>query len=158
MQEYWEGLFQIEYVGKMVGRCSNLIVLSIILVGISNTLRMNIRERIREIGTVRAVGMQQRMVIQTLVTEVCLLCFFSVLLGIFLAHGLMQLSQLITVDISNDIDKSLFFKDGHPAFKTPLVAVAGNIMLALLLIMTAVWIPARKAAKKPVAEALGHYE
>ena len=48
---------------------------------------MNIRERIREIGTVRAVGMQQRMVIQTLVTEVCLLWFFSVLLGIFLAYG-----------------------------------------------------------------------
>jgi putative ABC transport system permease protein len=157
MQEYFEDLFRVEYVGNILGRCMNLIVLSIIIVGISNTMRMNIRERIREIGTVRAMGMQQRMVIQTLVTEVCLLCFFSVLLGIFLAYGLMELSPLITFNVS-DINLSILLKDGHPVFKTPLVPVAINIILALLLIITAVWIPARKAAKKPVAEALGHYE
>jgi ABC-type lipoprotein release transport system permease subunit len=157
MQEYFEDLFRVEYVGNILGRCMNLIVLSIIIVGISNTMRMNIRERIREIGTIRAVGMQQTMVIQTLVTEVCLLCFFSALLGIFIAYGLMELSPFITFNVS-DINLSILLKDGHPVFKAPLVRVVGNIMLALLLIITAGWIPARKAAKKPVAESLGHYE
>lgn len=157
MQEYDEWFFQEEYVVNIVGRCSGLIVLSIILVGISNTMRMNIRERIREIGTVRAVGMQQKMVIQTLVTEVGLLCIFSALLGIFLAYGLMELSPLITFNVS-DSNIYIILKDGHPVCKTPLVPVAGNIMLTLLLTITAAWIPARKAAKKPVAEALGHYE
>lgn len=157
MQETNEDLFRYEYAKDIFGYCANLIVLSIILVGISNTMRMNIRERIREIGTVRAVGMQKRMVIQTLVTEVGLLCIFSVLLGIFSAYVLMELSSLITVNIS-DVNVSLFFKDGHPVFKTPLVPVAIKILLALLIIITAVWIPAKKATKKPVAESLGHYE
>jgi putative ABC transport system permease protein len=157
MQETDEDIFRYEYAKNIFGHCTNLIVLSIILVGISNTMRMNIRERIREIGTVRAVGMQQRMVIQTLVTEVGLLCIFSALLGIFLAYVLMELSSFITVNVS-DANLYVFFKDGHPAFKTPLVPVAINIMFTFLLIITAVWVPARKAAKKPVAEALGHYE
>lgn len=141
----------------MIGFVAILIILSIILVGVLNTVRMNIRERIREIGTVRAVGMQKKLVVRTLVIEVGLLAIFSSLLGILAAYGLMDLVSLITFP-TKDLNFAIILSDGHILFKPAIKVILVNIFTIISLVMLAAWFPARKAAKKPVAEALGHYE
>jgi putative ABC transport system permease protein len=141
----------------MLGFASLIVILSIILAGVLNTVRMNIRERIREIGTVRAVGMQKKLVIRTLVVEVGLLAVLSSLLGILASSGLMDLASLITFP-TNDINFALMLDDGHIVFKPAIKVIIINTFVTISLIMLAAWFPARKAAKMPIGEALGHYE
>lgn len=142
---------------NMIGFASVIVILSIILAGVLNTVRMNIRERIREIGTVRAVGMQKKLVIRTLVVEVGLLAVLSSLLGILASSGLMDLASLITFP-TNDINFALMLDDGHILFKPAIKVIIINTLVIISLIMLAAWFPARKAAKMPIGEALGHYE
>lgn len=157
MQEYEEDTFNSEKSGKLIGFIAVLIVVSIILVGILNTMRMNIRERISEIGTVRAIGMQRKTVVRTLVTEVILLSIFSTIVGIFAAFGLMELISMIQFHPS-DLNISLILNNGHLVFKIPADETIFDIVMVLFLLILSAWLPARKAAKKTVAEALGHYD
>jgi putative ABC transport system permease protein len=155
--ELRESDVQMESAMGIIGFVATLIILSIILVGVLNTVRMNIRERIREIGTVRAVGMQKKMVVRTLVMEVGLLALFSSLLGILASFGLMDLVSLITFP-TKDLTVAVILSDGHILFKPPVKVILITIFTIISLVMLAAWFPARKAAKKPVSEALGHYE
>ena len=62
-----------------------------ILIGVVNTMRMSIRERTREIGTTRAIGMQRNDVRSVFVMEIVILSVFACVAGILLAYGLMAL-------------------------------------------------------------------
>ena len=134
-----------------------LIIFSITLMGLLNTIRMNIRERTQEIGTVRAVGMQKRMVVLTLVTEIGLLAVFAALFGIILSNITMDLLSMITFH-PTDINFTIMLDNGHLKFIPTIKTYATNIFIIILLTILAAWLPSRKAVKKSVAEALGHYE
>ena len=157
LQEYDEETFSGEKTSEIVGFIAMLIVISIILVGILNTMRMTVRERTNEIGTVRAIGMQRKTVIKTLLTEVFLLSIFCTVLGIFAAMGLMELISMVQFHPS-DLNFSMILNDGHLVFKIPVSTTVFNLILILTLFILSAWLPARKAAKKTVAEALGHFE
>ena len=59
MYETASDILKLEGVLKLVTLSAVLVLFFIILLGVVNTLRMTIRERTREIGTVRAIGMQK---------------------------------------------------------------------------------------------------
>ncbi len=61
------------------------VLLVIIAVGIMNTLWIAIRERTREIGTLRAIGMQRRRVLVMFMTEAVMLSLSATLTGAALA-------------------------------------------------------------------------
>lgn len=157
MLEPMEGVFQMEPYQESMLVVIMLIVLSIILVGVVNTTRMNIRERIREIGTVRAIGMQRKTAVRILVMEVEILCVLAILPGILSAWGLMELISNISIQ-TNDFYLSTILNNGHLAFKTPIGLIVPNILLINLMTFLAVYFPAKKAVNKPVADTLGHYE
>lgn len=157
MQEYDNDTFNGEKGAESIGFIALLIVVSIILVGILNTMRMTIRERTNEIGTVRAIGMQRKTVTRSLVTEVILLSIFAVIIGIFAAIGLMDLISIAQFH-PTDLNFSVILNNGHLVFKIPVASIVFNILLVLFLLVISAWLPARKAAKKTVAEALGHNE
>lgn len=60
------------------------VLLVIIAVGIMNTLWIAIRERTREVGTLRAIGMQRGHVLRMFLVEALLLSLFGTLLGALL--------------------------------------------------------------------------
>lgn len=157
LQEYDEETFNGEKTSEAIGFIAMLIVISIILVGILNTMRMTVRERTNEIGTVRAIGMQRKTVIRTLIAEVFLLSIFCTILGFFAAIGLMELISLMQFH-PTDLNFSVILNNGHLVFKIPVAATIFNVFLILFLFIISAWLPARKAAKKTVAEALGHYD
>ncbi len=69
-----------------------MVLLAIIIIGVMNTLWMAIRERTREVGALRAIGMQRHMVLAMFVTEGALLAVISstagVILGVIAAYGI----------------------------------------------------------------------
>jgi ABC-type lipoprotein release transport system permease subunit len=157
LKEEAENLFKIESAINLVSSIAMVIVFVIILVGVVNSVRMNIRERTREIGTIRALGMQKSMLVRSIVTEVFLLSIFSVLLGIILSYVFMNLLSLPSFPIRNN-DMAAFLNNGHLQFIPPIRPVVINAILLILFTTVTTWFPAKKAANMPVAEALGHYE
>lgn len=59
-----------------------MVLLAIIIIGVMNTLWMAIRERTREVGALRAIGMQRPMVLAMFVTEGAVLALVSSTLGV----------------------------------------------------------------------------
>ncbi|MFZ4579076.1 MAG: ABC transporter permease [Myxococcota bacterium] len=61
------------------------VLLVIIVIGVMNTLWMAVRERTREIGTLRAIGMQRGRILAMFVIETALLALGATLFGVLLA-------------------------------------------------------------------------
>jgi ABC-type lipoprotein release transport system permease subunit len=75
-----------------------MILFFVILIGVLNTLRMTIRERTREIGTIRAIGMQKEDVKTAFILETFYLTFISCVAGIILSAGILFLISLVPVE------------------------------------------------------------
>ena len=92
-----------------------LVLFFVILIGVVNTMRMSIRERTREIGTTRAIGMQRADVRSVFVMEIVILSVVACIVGILLAYGLMALLSSATIDLK-DNPFSMFFVNKHLYF------------------------------------------
>ena len=129
-----------------------LVLFSIIMVGITNTFRMVLFERIQEIGTMRAVGMQRGAVRNLFLLE----AFFLAIGGIVAGFLLAGLVMLILAQIYWGVDTPLFMllKNGFMTFRIPFfqMLLDTGIVLALTL-FAAAW-PANKAAGMKPAAAL----
>ena len=60
-----------------------MVLMGIVTLGIVNALWIAVRERTREIGTLRAIGMQRRGILTMVVIEAGILGFFATSLGVF---------------------------------------------------------------------------
>lgn len=156
MYEAASQVLQLESVLKVVTLIAVLILFFIILIGVVNTLRMTIRERTREIGTVRAVGMRQFDVWLSFETEVLLLTIFAGITGIALAFGLMSLLGMITIQDEGFF--SIFLVEKHLHFVPSAANIAVNMALILAITFFTALFPAYHAAKMSVAGALRHFE
>lgn len=67
---------------NMISTFLNIVLLALILVGISNTLVVSVRERTYEIGTVRAIGMKRRSVMVMFIIEGIILGVIGIITGI----------------------------------------------------------------------------
>ena len=76
-----------------------LVILLIVMVGVSNTYRMVLYERIREIGTMRALGMTGKNTGKVFTAEAVILCIFGALCGLILSIeiGLFSLIPFSTI-------------------------------------------------------------
>lgn len=121
-----------------------LLALSVIvsLFGIVNTLVLTVYERTREIGMLRAIGMTRRQVRQMIRFESVITAMIGAVVGITLGIVLAVL-LIARVDLI----------DLHWPFVTLIVFVLVAIIAGIL----AAILPARRAAKLNVLEAL-HYE
>jgi putative ABC transport system permease protein len=116
------------------------------LIALINTLAINVIERTREIGMIRAVGGTRRQVRRMILAESLLLAglgiAFGILAGLWIGYALVGAMGLVGFDLT------YFF----PAASV-LVAIAVGLIFGVL----AALIPARQAAKMDIVTAL-HYE
>ncbi|HVP60533.1 MAG TPA: FtsX-like permease family protein [Myxococcaceae bacterium] len=103
------------------------ILLVIITVGLMNTLWIAIRERTREIGTLRAIGMQRTRVLAMFMTEAFTLSILSTLLGAVL--GLAICAGLNAAHIRAPVAMQLFLMREELRLLVRPGAVAGAIAL-----------------------------
>jgi putative ABC transport system permease protein len=112
--------------------------------GVANTVTMNVLEKQRTLGLLRAVGMTRGQVTRMVVIE-------SLLLGV--AGGLIGLAGGITTALFIQLASQPLL--GHPiaASFRPLV-VAENLLAAIAITALAAWLPARRAASLDLLESI----
>jgi ABC-type lipoprotein release transport system permease subunit len=134
-----------------------LVLFFVILIGVVNTMRMSIRERTREIGTNRAIGMQRADVRSVFVLEIVFLAVLAAAVGILLGFGLIALLSSFTFELK-DNPFSLFFINKHLHFMPTALAIVSNFLIIVVIAFLIAFFTARRAARMRAAEALRHYE
>jgi ABC-type antimicrobial peptide transport system permease subunit len=118
---------------------------------------MSIRERTREIGTNRAIGMQRSDVRSVFVMEIVFLTVFACIVGIGLAYGIMALLGVPTFELK-DNPFGMFFVNKHLYFVPTAEAVIINFLIIVVVAFLIAFFTARRASKLRVADALRHFE
>ena len=157
MYESASEVLKLEQVLNLITITAVLILFFIILIGVVNTLRMTIRERTREIGTTRAIGMQKKDVRNVFILESFLLAFFSSLVGIVMAFIGMHFLTIFSFELP-DNPLSILLVNGHLYFKPTWIGILLNIVLILAIVAVTAYFPARRAANLSPSTALRHYE
>lgn len=157
MYETASDILKLEGVLNLITLSAVLVLFFIILLGVVNTLRMTIRERTREIGTVRAIGMRAEDVRNTFLLETFFLTLFSSAAGVALGFLAME---LISVPVFHPQDNPLgmLLVDGRIYFLTTFWSTAGSVLLIMGIALATAWFPARRAAAMSPAQALRHYD
>ena len=156
MYESASMIINLEYALNLITLGAVLILFFIIQVGVINTLRMTIRERTREIGTMRAMGMQKHLVRNMFLLESFFLAFFACLFGIILAFIAMWLLSGISI-ASNGNHWDMLLVNGHLHFKPSALGIALFMPLILAITVVTAWFPSRTAANLSPSDALGHF-
>ena len=128
-----------------------LVILLIVMVGVSNTYRMVLYERIREIGTMRAIGTTGKDTRRVFTNEAVILCLIGALAGLIFAVIVMAIVHCIP--ITNE-SLAFFLKKGHFSFKISVISVIVQYVMLIILTVLAVMGSARQAARMSPAEAL----
>lgn len=128
-----------------------LVILLIVMVGISNTYRMVLLERIREIGTMRALGMTGKNTGRVFTTEALILSVFGAIAGLLV--GIIFMILIGLPSIHNQAVQMFLYKS-HMTFKLSLGTIILQFILMILMTTIAVSGSAKKAAKMQPAEAL----
>lgn len=156
MYETASDILKLESVLNIITISAVLVLFFIILLGVVNTLRMTIRERTREIGTVRAIGMQRRDVRDMFLLETLFLTLFSSAAGLLLGFAVMKGLTLINFQ-PQDNPLGMLLVNGHLYFLPTFTGVAGSVLLIIVIAVCTAWFPAHRAAELSPAKALGHF-
>ena len=129
-----------------------LVLFVIIMVGITNTFRMIMYERIKEIGTMRALGMQRNRVQLLFLLEAFFLSMGGVLAGLIIAGIVMIVLSRIYIGLDSAI--FILLKNGYFTFTVRPAQVIMNTAIVAGLTILAAALPSRKAAHLPPVDAL----
>lgn len=129
-----------------------VVLLGITMVGITNTFRMVMMERKREIGTMRALGMQRPSVRRLFLTEAVMLAALGVAGGLIAAGGAMAVLSQIYIGVDSPL--FVLLRDGYFTFRVSAAQSALHIGLVAVFTVAAAFLPARQAAALPPVEAL----
>jgi len=156
MYETASDILKLESVLNIITISAVLILFFIILLGVVNTLRMTIRERTREIGTMRAIGMQRADVRNMFILETFFLTLFSAVIGIITGFIVMRLLSLINFQ-PQDNPLGMLLVNRHLYFLPTFPGIAGSVLLIIAIAVVTAWFPARRGANLPPAKALRYF-
>jgi putative ABC transport system permease protein len=136
-----------------------LTVIQIVTVaaGIMNAMWQAVRERTREIGTMRAIGLTRTQTLVLFILEAALLGFGATALGALVAGGGSLVVDLLQVPITYDAARAILLADTLHLAPT-LQASASAIVALTLLTAAAALLPALRAARMQPVKALQHIE
>jgi len=121
-----------------------------------NTLRMTVKERTREIGTLRAIGMQAVDVKNSFILESIYLTIMACVGGILVGYLITKGLGLLSFESSNPL--SFILKERHVYFKFSFVDVLLQALVIIGITAVTAYFPSKKASKIKPSEALRHVE
>ena len=132
-----------------------IILLAIIVVGIMNTMWIAIRERTREIGTLRAIGMQREQVVRQFLLEAVMLGVLATLAGTIL--GALGATEINAAQIPVPLAAQIFLLSNHffLAVHPKALALAAGVVTAVTA--AAALYPSWRAAKLEPVTAMQHF-
>lgn len=129
-----------------------VIVLVIVVMSIINTMSMTVMERIREIGTLRSLGIRRRGIVLLFAIESTLLGIFGSFLGLVLTlAGWLAVRMARPTWVPPHITKRVPIE----VYLVPEYLVLTGVFLVALSLIAAV-LPARRASGMNIVDALGH--
>ncbi len=128
------------------------IVLVIVVMSIVNTMSMVVVERTREIGTLRAIGMQKERVMALFSLEGLLISIVGCLLGLVVTTAVgtaVNIAEFTYTPPNSSSSVRLLIN-----FEAPLII--GSLAALTLFSVVSSMLPARRASKADITEALRH--
>lgn len=153
---WWEQAFYYDSVRGLYNRLFGLlgfIIAMLVLFSVANTLAMAVVERTREIGTLRALGALPGEIVAQFLREGALIGATGALLGSLLAGIVVLALPHAGLQMPPPPGRSV----GYPLLviaTLPLYLVTNAGIISLCA--AAAWFVSRKAARKPIVEALAH--
>jgi len=132
-----------------------VILIGIMVAGIMNTLWIAIRERTREIGTLRAIGMQKFGVARLFLFEAVMLGVIGALVGVALGALLTYLINAANIHVPTSVQLFLMRDTLRLAVEIPTL-IWSVIMIATVTGAAALYPSIRAASRKPV-DAMAHF-
>ena len=135
-----------QQIDQLLNIITGLLVLSVLIavLGIINTLALSVVERSRELGLLRAVGLQRRQLKRMIRVESVVIALFGALLGVVVGIGF----GYAFVSALHDQGITQFAIPTGRIFAVLLAAAFGGVIAAAL--------PARRAARLKVLDAISH--
>ncbi|MBI3530452.1 MAG: ABC transporter permease [Betaproteobacteria bacterium] len=130
-----------------------IVIVTMVLFAVSNTLAMAVIERTREIGTLRALGTLPKQIVRVFALEGFLLGIAGTVAGTLFALGTSLFFLLADFQMPPPPGRSVGYPL-HVNMSPPLYAITAATIV--LLSIAAAWIVSRKASRKPIVEALAH--
>jgi putative ABC transport system permease protein len=114
----------------------------IAVLGIATTIGLSVHERTRELGMLRAIGMERRQVRRSIRLEAVVVALFGTVLGLAMGLGFTAAAISTLAD------------DGFGAPVIPVSTLIAVVVGAVAAGTVAAALPARTAARRPVLDAL----
>jgi ABC-type lipoprotein release transport system permease subunit len=131
------------------------ILIGIVIVGIMNTMWIAIRERTREIGTLRAIGMQRGAVLWMFLLESLMLGLFGTLLGAIV--GTLIATALNKAHIAVNPGMQFILMSDHLRLAVHGATVARAVALITIITGLAALFPSRRASRLRPVVAMSHF-
>jgi putative ABC transport system permease protein len=131
-----------------------LVFLLVVAIGVFNTYQMIAFERTREVGTMRALGMQKTGVVSLFLAESLLLGFLSSVAGLALGAGV--LGVLSQIDFSGNLLAQMFLEKGRVAWAWPWQNVISVLSVMWVTTLSGALLPAWRASEQQPVDALRH--
>lgn len=150
----WDQLTPFATVARMIDLLTlfiKIILVSIVLISIMNVMVMAVYERMREIGTIAAIGTPPRRIMELFLTEGLLLSIFGTLIGVVVSLGAILALNLHKVHFA--------FGQQSNIVLAPTISVRDVVIVAIVVIVVASLAslqPAWKAARMDPIAALRH--
>ena len=130
-----------------------VIMICIVLFAMVNTLGMAVVERTREIGTLRAIGTLPGEIVRNFVFEGMAIGAAGAVAGMLLAGAATVALLFAGVEMPPPPGRSV----GYPLLLSFSPTLYGAVTLMVIALAAgAAWLVSRRAANKPVTEALAH--
>ena len=166
LEQHWEGIrYFVMTLQLFVSQVADLltamelisyflyVVISIIvLVSISVTYKLIIHERMAEIGTMRAIGLQRSDILGILVTEALFVFIISILLGGILSLLILWIISFFSFSLIPGFD--IFMNKGRLLPYFTFNDIGTNIFLLAAIIFPALWVPSFRASRLKLTTAL----
>lgn len=123
-----------------------IVVLMLIVAafGVANTLMMTVLEQTREFGLLRVVAMTRGQIRRTIFAQALVIGLLALVPGVFAGMGVAYLIHLETESMI-----------GHPVKFVPHPwLLAGGLLFGLIVVTLAAWVPAERASRLELTEAL----
>ena len=133
-------------IDSLLAMVNMMVALAVIiaLIGIANTLALSVFERTRELGLVRAVGMSRRQLRRMVRFEAALVATFGAVLGV--AIGLLFGWGVVSA-LPDTFASTLAI---------PVQSIVVLVAVAATAGVAAAWLPARRAGRLNVLDAIAH--
>ncbi|MGC9312337.1 MAG: ABC transporter permease [Sediminispirochaetaceae bacterium] len=133
-----------------------VVIYILILLGILNSMSMSIHERIREVGTLRAIGMRRPKVVRMFLAESTVIALIGAFIGLLIAAMFALYLTRVGIDFSAYVPENMPIPFGeHFTADYRWYDFVTGAFLGVVTAIMGGYPPSRRAARTPITDAMG---